>query len=252
MAILHDPNTHELGQQHFTTKTWYFCGTPDCFAVVCGECNHATCVCSMTDEEVQARNDKRLMRDRSRPPARSAQKKQTRSLALAIWDEGEVGSDGPEREAPSRDERPQEGRDMAAKKKATKKATTKATDETKVDKRTDAEARRGRGELENLVVEVTDAFEAGKVELPEGKTLTPQRIANIIGEKPNEDKPSGGAVAAILKRWEESGYALVHPKPYAFKAVSARGKKQGLDDLKAKLREKKKAEKAAEKESAKK
>jgi hypothetical protein len=141
---------------------------------------------------------------------------------------------------------------MAAdtKKKATKKATTKAESngEKKLDKRTDAEARRGRGELEGLVVEVTDAFEEGKVELPEGKTLTPQRIANIIGEKPGEDKPSGGAVAAILKRWDENGYALTHDKPFAFKKVSAAGKKQGLDTLKEKHREKKKAEKAAAKE----
>jgi len=121
----------------------------------------------------------------------------------------------------------------------------------KADKRKDSEARRGRGELEALVVSVTDAFEEGKVDLPDGKLLTPQRIATIIGEKADEDKPSAGAVSAIIKRWDEAGYALTHAKPYAFKAVSARGKKQGFEDLKAKLKEKKKAERAKEREEAK-
>lgn len=216
---------------------WRYCST--CRIYVHGPCGTQNCSCG---------------KEKSTAPR--ARKAETTNLALAIWDESEVGSTSQIREAPTGDTRPEEGQIIMAaeaKKKATKKATTKVadSDEKKLDKRTDADARRGRGALEALVVSVTDAFEAGKVELPEGKTLTPQRIANIIGEKPGEDKPSGGAVAAILKRWDDAGYALTHAKPYAFKAVSARGKKQGLEDLKEKLHEKKKAERAKEREEAK-
>lgn len=139
----------------------------------------------------------------------------------------------------------------ATKKSSKPKAAKKATSDNgkTTDKRTDAEARRGRGELEAQVKEITDAYEAdpSKVDLPEGKTLTPHMVAKLIADKTGEDAPSSGAVAAIFKRWDEYGYALTHDKPLAFKKVSAAGKKQGLDGLKEKHREAKKAERAAAK-----
>lgn len=217
--------------------SWRYCAA--CAIHVHETCGNQNCTCGKA-KSTTPREPKALKSD----------------MALAIWDDGEVGSDEQSVNALEGAQGPQEGQDSmatATKKKTTKKAAPKAAaaTEEKVDKRTDASARRGRGELEGLVQDVTDAFEDGKVELPDGKTLTPQRIATIIGEKKGEDKPSSGAVAAILKRWDEAGYALTHPKPYAFKSVSARGKKQGLEDLKEKLKEKKKAERAKEREEAK-
>lgn len=144
-----------------------------------------------------------------------------------------------------------------SKPKTEKNATTeepKASNgngEKKADKRSDASARRGRGELEAQVKEITEAYEKDESSagLPEGKTLTPHRIAQIIGEQNGGDAPSSGAVAAILNRWNEYGYALLHDKPLAFKRTSAKGQKEGLDSLKEKHREAKKAERAAAKAS---
>lgn len=140
---------------------------------------------------------------------------------------------------------------MATKTKSAAKKATKAKATDKTDKRTDASARRSRGGLEALVKDITDAYEKDEssANLPEGKTLTPHRIAQMIGEMKGEDTPSSGAVAAILKRWEEYGYALTHDKPYAFRRTSAAGQKQGLDALKEKHRDKLKAERAAAKAS---
>jgi hypothetical protein len=138
----------------------------------------------------------------------------------------------------------------ATKKKASKKASTKKATAKKAtsvpkanDKRRDASARRGRGELEALVKDITDAYDAGKVELPEGKTLTPHRIAVMIEEN-GEEKPSPGAVSAILARWDEVGYALTHDKPFAYKKIAAKGNKKGLDTLKQESREAKRKAKA--------
>lgn len=144
---------------------------------------------------------------------------------------------------------------------ATKKSTTTKAEKSNgngaekkaTDKRSDAEARRGRGELEAQVKEITDAYEAdnSSVDLPEGKTLTPHMIAKLIADKTGDDAPSSGAVAAILKRWDEYGFALTHDKPLAFKRYSAKGQKEGLDALKEKHREAKKAERAAAKDEKK-
>jgi hypothetical protein len=195
----------------------------------------------------------------------SAHKPDTAAAALAVWGDEEVASDVASHEALEGAQRPQEGQDMATatkkgtRKRPSKKATTKVDatatteaapeSEAKPDKRKDAEARRARGGLEKLVVSVTDAYDEGKVDIGD-KTLTPTRIAKIIGEKPGEDEPSAGAVAAILSRWDEMGYALTHEKPFAYKRVSAAGKKKGLEALKEAFKEKKKAERAAEREAA--
>lgn len=135
---------------------------------------------------------------------------------------------------------------------AAAKTSTKAKKATKDNKKTeDSSNRRGRGALEASVLAITDAYEDDKIDLPEGKTLTPHTIANLVQEAEGlENAPSTGAVNAVLKRWDENyGFALTHAKPYAFKAYSARGKKQGLESLKEKHREKMKAERAAAKES---
>ena len=148
--------------------------------------------------------------------------------------------------SPSTEQEPrhEQEADVAAATKSTK--ANKATKDTK-----DNSNRRERGALEESVLAITDLYEDGKVDLPEGKTLTPHTIANLIAEKEGLEKPpSTGAVNAVLKRWDENyGFALTHDKPYAFKRYSAAGKKQGLEALKEKHREKIKAERAAAKDA---
>lgn len=132
---------------------------------------------------------------------------------------------------------------------ATKTKDSKSTKEPKVA--TEAGPRKERGALEAKVIEIVEAYEAGKFEVASGKTLTPHRIATEIAVRTKDEyQPSTGAVSAVLDRWVEYGYALAHPKPFAFKSISARGKKEGLDALKAKHRDKLKAERAAAKDAA--
>ena len=121
-----------------------------------------------------------------------------------------------------------------AKKAATKKATQAATN---------GGDRRERGALESDVRAVVEDFEAGKVEVPEGKTLTPHVIAKEIAGRNGADKPpSTGAVTNIVKKFDDAGFVLTHPKPYAVKGLSARGRKEGYDTLIEKYAEKRKAD----------
>lgn len=107
---------------------------------------------------------------------------------------------------------------------------------------------RGRGELESQVLDIAERYEDGKITLDEGKSLTPHFIAKTIAEEKGLEKPpSTGAVAAVIKRWEDYGFALTDEKPYAFRRRSANGKKQGLEALKQKHRDRLKAERAAKK-----
>lgn len=100
---------------------------------------------------------------------------------------------------------------------------------------------RPRGWLSDAVKDVCDDFLTGKIELPEGKTLTPHYVALQVAEKEGlENPPSTGAVSAVFKRWDEYGFALFHKKPFAFKDYSAQGKKVGLHGILDKRREKRK------------
>jgi hypothetical protein len=158
------------------------------------------------------------------------------------------------------------GEEVAATKKATKKATSKKASSKKATtkKATTKKAAvkkestgpritkagtpaRERGSLELDVKSVTDAFAAGKIELPEGKTLTPHRISQLIASRDDVEAPSTGAVSNVIKRWNEIGFALTDEKPLAFRRYSAKGEKDGLETLKAKAKEKAKAERAAAK-----
>jgi hypothetical protein len=194
----------------------------------------------MSEEEKHQREQARLMRVAGNNAAPSARQNVAPTLALALWGDNEVGSASTEQPP-----RPQEGHDSMATATKNKKSTPKAEES---NGKASASSRRGRGQLEKLVQEVTDAYEDGKLSLPEDRTLTPTVISAVIGEKDGEEKPSAGAVTAILKRWEEVGYALTHEGPFAFKRLSAAGKKQGLEALKEKHREKNKAARAAAKE----
>jgi hypothetical protein len=230
--MLHEPD-HPLGEPHPRSVGWFYCGSSDCFYVVCGLCKRPICECSLSTEELEARNSRRLMRADATASSDVDRKSVIRSAGLAVWNDNEVGSTG------TTDD-PVEG--------VTHPEPKEEEHMPKDDNSSNGSVRRGRGELEALVKEVTDAFDAGKIDL-EGSPLTPQRIATIIGEKKGEEKPSAGAVAAILTRWDEMGYALTSQKPFAYKAISARGKKQGLEELKEKLKAKKAAERKAAREA---
>jgi hypothetical protein len=89
------------------------------------------------------------------------------------------------------------------------------------------------GHLQEKILKVTQDYDAGKLTVE--KSLTPQVIANVIGEEYGE-KPSTGAVAACLARWGEYGFAKITEKPVAYAGLTAAGKKEGLDALKTKHR----------------
>lgn len=139
----------------------------------------------------------------------------------------------------------------STKKGAKAKGKPKAKAKAEKPKRTRTKNARERGALELDVKDVTDAFDDGEIELEEGQTLTPHRIARLIADRDGLDKPpSTGAITNIIKKWDEIGYALTHDKPLAYKRISARGKKEGLDTLKDKAKEKAKAERAKAKDDS--
>lgn len=113
------------------------------------------------------------------------------------------------------------------------------------------DARRPRGYLEADVKRITDRFVTGQLVLPEGAHLTPHHIGLAIKTEDSLEKaPSTGAVNAVLKRWEEIGYALVSTAPYAFTGYTQAAVDEGLVALKGAAKAKKKtardAAKAAE------
>lgn len=110
----------------------------------------------------------------------------------------------------------------------------------------EAKARRGRGGLEAEVKRTCDAFVNGTLTVPEGELLTPHRIAKNIKESGSE-KASTGAVAAVLARWKEYGYAVLNEKPLAFTDYTDAARDEGLTALKAASAERKRAARAAAK-----
>lgn len=110
--------------------------------------------------------------------------------------------------------------------------------------------RRERGALEADVKSITDDFVTGAFTTEDDNPLTPHRIAKAIAERDGLDKPpSTGAVAAVLDRWDNYGFADIGEGPVRFVDYTEAGRTEGLTALKAKHREKLRAERAAEKES---
>ena len=104
--------------------------------------------------------------------------------------------------------------------------------------------------LAKEVQKILDAYENGKMKVEEGRTLTPSLIANAVQHRKKMDAPpSTGAVTAVLDRWADYGYITLHPKPKAFKAFTAAGKRDGLAALKEKHTSAKRAATAAAKGS---
>ncbi len=112
----------------------------------------------------------------------------------------------------------------------------------------DKNDRRPRGWLATDVKDVCDKFITGEIILPEGKTLTPHRVAVLVKEQGGLEKPpSAGAVTAVFKRWQEYKFVVMNEKPFAFSDYTDEGRNVGLAGLIEARSSARKAEKAAEK-----
>jgi hypothetical protein len=117
---------------------------------------------------------------------------------------------------------PAKSKKKAPAKKAPAKASSSGTPRRKLGE---------TGHLQDSVLQITEDFAAGKISLEKDKKLTPHVIAGLV-EESGRPKPSTGAVAAVLARWANYGFAVISEKPVAFVKFTAKGKKDGLDALK--------------------
>ena len=130
-------------------------------------------------------------------------------------------------------------------KPAPKRKSTKSTKATRAASDGDKATRRRQGERGWLAVAIDGIcrdIDAGKSKLEAPYTVhkIAQEITNDSGEH-----PSTGAVAAALARWEEQGYVRVDPKPLAFKAFTAAGRKTTLAEFMTAYKAKARAERKA-------
>lgn len=127
-------------------------------------------------------------------------------------------------------------------KSTTKKAPAKATaSKAPAKAKTTAEGRKPRGHLAADVLTICKAYSNGKLKVEGDKPLTPHRVAKLVAERTGGDAPSTGAVAAVFDRWAEYGFALFSDAPKAFKKLTAKGEKDGLDGIILGRREARKA-----------
>lgn len=111
--------------------------------------------------------------------------------------------------------------------------------------------KRPRGAMEELMRQVCDQIVRGVHNVNPGDFWTVAKIANMIHQEfPGSGvKPSVGAVAENLKRWKEIGFAVVNDKPLAFVDFTDLGRSVGLEALKQKANEARKAERATVREA---
>lgn len=111
--------------------------------------------------------------------------------------------------------------------------------------------KRPRGAMEELMRQVCDQIVRGVHNINPGEHWTVAKIANMIHQEfPGSGaKPSVGAVAENLKRWKEIGFAIVNDKPLAFVEFTELGRSLGLEALKQKASENRKAERATVREA---
>jgi hypothetical protein len=128
---------------------------------------------------------------------------------------------------------------------------TQAPEEAAEEADTPKAERRPRGWLASDVKQVCDKFITGEIVLPEGKMLTPHRVASLVKELDNLEKaPSAGAVSAVFNRWEEYGFVRMNAKPYAFADYTDEGRNVGLNGLIEARQAQRKTERAAAKTTA--
>lgn len=100
--------------------------------------------------------------------------------------------------------------------------------------------RRPRGWLVTDVKRICDEYVKGNVKVTDGKPLSPYRIAKLIQETEMlSEAPSSGAVAAVLKRWEAMGFAVMTKNPFGFKDYTEEGQRLGLEEMSRRARKRK-------------
>lgn len=109
-----------------------------------------------------------------------------------------------------------------------------------------------KANLKAEVFSVLSDFVTGAITLPEGKSLTVQEIAKQVKEKRGAygEKPSSGAVASLLKRWDRYGLVTLTQGPTAFVDFTEAARTDGVPATQAKYREQQKAQRAAAREAA--
>lgn len=85
---------------------------------------------------------------------------------------------------------------------------------------------RARGQLEHQVYAVCQRFMMGEIQ----ELMTPKLIALEIDP---EDPPSVGAIGAVLGRWEQYGFAVIHKNPIRFAMFTREGIAKGLEKMRA-------------------
>lgn len=100
-------------------------------------------------------------------------------------------------------------------------------------------------ELEQDLKRVCDDYMTGA--FAPGKPLTTQVLARQIHTNRGEvgNRPSSGAIADALKRWQDIGFAHVDERPLAFVKYTEAGETQGLSALKLEHTARKAAARAA-------
>lgn len=101
--------------------------------------------------------------------------------------------------------------------------------------------RKGRGELEYMVLDVCDRWAKG--ELAE-EHLTPKYVSELIAVESHKPTPSTGAIVAVWKRWEELGFCEMGSKPIRVLSFPSGTDVSTLDSQKVEARRKKKQIKA--------
>lgn len=106
-------------------------------------------------------------------------------------------------------------------------------------------------DLESDMRAVLDGVVTKRVALPEGKQATPHVISVLVEQHRGRGpagRPSSGAVAAALSRWEKIGFAQISEGPVAFIDYTDEARNVGITELKRRNREAAKAARAAAKE----
>lgn len=94
--------------------------------------------------------------------------------------------------------------------------------------------RRPRGWLNSDINGLMKSVVSGEVQVDPDAPLTPSAIANLLVEVEGldkEDRPSPGAVSAVLARWERVGYAVIEKSPTRFVDFTEAAKEFGYNEL---------------------
>lgn len=110
--------------------------------------------------------------------------------------------------------------------------------------------KRGRGQLEADVKQITDAYVMGEFKTFDDRPLSAYRIATAIKERDGlAELPSVGGIVYVLDRWERIGFATFTRNPFAFEDYTEDGRVLGLAALGQRDRDERRRRRAAAKEA---